>query len=148
MYKRQSYLYHEYTHAILSAKTNNNCPAWLSEGIAVYEELKWTRSGEAIKLTDSIDSQSRISIKTLDEELMTEYHNDPRLRMTYLLAYTAVEYMIDNWGMKGLNAVLKRIAEGQHAVNAIDDEFLLSEKEFQSRWKNFVMEKYIKQEGE
>ena len=68
--------------------------------------------------------------------------------MTYLLAYTAVEYMIDNWGMKGLNAVLKRIAEGQHAVNAIDDEFLLSEKEFQSRWKNFVMEKYIKQEGE
>jgi hypothetical protein len=34
-----------------------------------------------------------------------------------------------------------------HAVNAMDDEFLLSEKEFNGRWLDFVVKKYIKKEA-
>lgn len=139
-----SYLYHEYTHAILSAKTNNNCPDWLNEGIAVYEELKWTRPGAGIGLAGRLKDISEISIGSLETTLRSGDHNAPNLALTYLLAYTAVEYIVDNWGMKGLDGMLKRIADGQHAVNAIDDEFLLSEKDFQSRWRSFVEKKYLK----
>ena len=46
-----SYLFHEYTHAVVSAKTNNNCPAWLNEGLAVWEEMRWTRPEAVINIS-------------------------------------------------------------------------------------------------
>lgn len=139
-----SYLYHEYTHAIISAKTNNNCPVWLSEGIAVYEELKWTRPGAAINIPASADDRPDISMQALEQVFRDPGVNSFKLALSYILAYTAVEYMIDNWGMKGLDSVLGAIASGRHVVNAIDDECLLSEKEFNRRWSDFVMKKYVK----
>lgn len=143
------YLYHEYTHAIISAKTNNNCPVWLSEGIAVYEELKWAGvlPGAVINIPGSISDGSDISIQALDEVFRDPDANSLKLVSSYMLASTAVEYMVDNWGMKGLDGVLKRIALGRHAANAMDDEYLLSEKEFNERWSDFVMKKYLKKRG-
>ena len=34
--------------------------------------------------------------------------------------------------------VLKRLESDQHVINAIDDELLLSEKEFERRWGDYV----------
>lgn len=136
-----SYLYHEYTHAVVSAKTNNNCPVWLSEGIAVREELRDKRPAiETIipKLKDG----SKLSIQSLDSAFKRDFGEVPDLQAYYLLAYTAVEYIIDKWGIAGLRAVLSRMASGQHAVNAIDDEFLISEKEFDKRWRDYVQKRY------
>lgn len=142
-----SYLYHEYTHAIISAKANNNCPVWLSEGIAVYEEIKWTRPGAVINIPASSNGRSDISIEALDRVFRDPDAGSGELVSAYILACTAVEYMVDNWGMKGLDGVLDAVSSGRHAVNAIDDEFLLSEKEFNKRWSDFVMKKYVKKQG-
>jgi len=140
------YLYHEYAHAITSAKTNNNCPVWLSEGISVYEEIKWIRSSDrVIDISRNIGPEPDISIQALDNAFKDPGITPQKLISSYFLAYTAVEYMTDNWGLKGLNGVLKAIADGRHAVNAIDDEYLLSEKEFNRRWADFVAKKYVKQ---
>lgn len=139
-----SYLYHEYTHAIISAKTNNNCPVWLSEGIAVYEEIKWTRPNAVISIPVSANEKPNISIEVLDRVFRDPGANSRDMILSYILAYTAVEYMVDNWGMKGLDGVLDAISSGRHAVNAMDDEFLLSEKEFNKRWSDFVMKRYAK----
>ncbi len=46
--------------------------------------------------------------------------------------------------MKALCNVLNEIAKGRHAINAMDDEYLLSEKEFNKRWSEFVRKKYLK----
>ncbi|MCM8761190.1 MAG: hypothetical protein NC933_03555 [Candidatus Omnitrophica bacterium] len=64
-----------------------------------------------------------------------------------VLAYTLVEYIVDEWGLPGLRDILSKIAGGQHAVNAIDDAFLMSEKEFERRWGAFVENKYLKKGG-
>lgn len=142
-----SYLYHEYTHAIISAKTNNNCPVWLSEGIAVYEEFKWTRPGAAVNIPKNTDGLPEISIRAIDQIFKDPGATANKLVAAYILAYTAIEYITDNWGMKGLDRVLEAIALGHHAVNAMDDEFLLSEKEFNRRWSDFVERKYIRKKG-
>ena len=142
-----SYLYHEYTHAILSAKTNNNCPVWLSEGIAVYEEFKWTRPGAAVNISKNTYDIPVISIKAIDQIFKDPGTNPNKLVVAYILAYTAIEFIVDNWGLKGLHGVLDAIALGRHAVNAMDDEFLLSEKDFNRRWSDFVGSKYIQKKG-
>jgi hypothetical protein len=55
--------------------------------------------------------------------------------------------MVDTWSLAAIRDVLDRISRGQHAVNAIDDEFLIPEKEFEKRWGDFVRKKFQKKEG-
>ncbi len=145
----KGYIRHEYTHAVISAKTKNNCPVWFGEGIAMWEEYRG--ADQAVKdLFLKAKPEEDISIADLatafaaDERAATKA---TKLRTYYLLAYTLVNYIIDNWGLEGLKDILKRVADGQHIVNAIDDEFLLSEKEFTGRWQGYVRKRYLKSEG-
>ncbi|MCX5666647.1 MAG: hypothetical protein NT036_06415, partial [Candidatus Omnitrophica bacterium] len=134
------HIYHEYTHALLSAKTMNSCPVWFSEGIAMWEEF--SKSGQKLKdLFVNIKTVDDITLENLDREF---YSNEigPNRAAYYLLSYTVASYIIDSWGVAGLQGILKRLADGQHVVNAIDDQFLLSEKEFEGRWKAYIRNKY------
>ena len=135
------HIYHEYTHALLSAKTMNNCPVWFSEGIAMWEEFN--KSGYNLKdLLVNAETVDGITLGSLEKEF---YKNEigPNRAVYYILSYTVVAYIIESWGMPGLQEILKRLADGQHVVNAIDDEFLLSEKEFERRWKAYIRNRYL-----
>lgn len=137
-----SYIYHEYTHAIVSAKTNNNCPVWFSEGIAVWEEFK-KEGNEIEKIVGNIRTRPEISFKFLNESFVSE-EIDYRKAVSYIVAYTLVDFIVDEWGMRGLRGLLKRLADKQHIVNAIDDEFLISESEFENRWRDYAAGKFFK----
>jgi tetratricopeptide (TPR) repeat protein len=135
------HVYHEYTHALLSAKTMNNCPVWLGEGVAMWEEFN--KSGcNPRALPISAETLNDTTLESLDKEFDSN-EIGPNRAMCYLISYTIVAYIIDGWGMEGLQDILKRLANGQHVVNAIDDEFLLSEKEFERKWKAYVRNKYL-----
>ncbi len=136
-----SYIYHEYTHAVVSAKTGDKCPVWFSEGIAVWEQFK----GKDTLLAGAIGRyihQTPISVDAMDAAFSQRNKNEKDIGRYYLLSYTAVQYIIDTWGIDGLRHLLERIKSGRHVVNAIDDEFLLSEKEFEERWQSYVLKKY------
>lgn len=132
------YIYHEYTHAVVSAKTNNNCPVWFSEGIATWEEFKaWGQAArELLPKTEGYE----LTLRYLKDGYATS-DKGKDLRIHYLLSSTVVEYIVETWGIDGLRDILKRMADGQHITNAIDDEFLLSEKEFTKRWSDYVKAK-------
>ncbi len=139
------YIYHEYTHAAVSAITNNNCPPWFSEGIAMLEEYKGR--DEKIRAffpkivgTQCIDDP-RFSISSIDAVFRLGYKNSD-MRANYILAYTAVKFIVDRWGLEGLQGILKRVSGGQHIVNAMDDQFLISEKEFEKRWAEYAQKTY------
>jgi tetratricopeptide (TPR) repeat protein len=135
------HIYHEYTHALLSAKTMNNCPVWFSEGVAMWEEFN--RGANNPKgLFISTGLVDGMTLGSLDKEFDKNEIGRNRAEY-YMLSYTVVAYIIDSWGMEGLQDILKRMAEGQHVVNAIDDEFLLSEKEFERRWKTYIRNQYL-----
>ncbi len=137
------YIYHEYAHAVVSAKTNNNCPIWLNEGIAVWEGFR--NEPEPFKnILGKINDISGLSIRSLNDAFLAADRTDANLAIYYLVSYTVVKYITDNWGTDGLRDILGRIAGGQHVMNAIDDEFLLSEKEFEKRWKEYFAKEYLK----
>jgi tetratricopeptide (TPR) repeat protein len=134
------YLYHEYTHAVVSAMTNTRCPVWFSEGIAVWEEFDKKDFAQGVLKIDARGSFN-LSLAALN----TAFEGGAKtrdMRPYYVMAYTVVTFIVDNWGVGGLRGLLKRIASGQHIMNAIDDEFLLSEREFEERWNRYLREKY------
>lgn len=133
-----NYLRHEYTHAVVGAKTNNNCPVWLSEGLAVWQSSK--EDAGAIPASPAASLQpSGFSADRLSKSFDLKRSTDESLEMDYLLSYTAVRYIIDTWGLPGMNRLLVRIKDGEHFLNALDNEFLISQKEFERRWKAYSM---------
>jgi tetratricopeptide (TPR) repeat protein len=135
------HVYHEYTHALLSAKTLNNCPVWFGEGISMWEEL--TKSGYDLKdLPLSAEMADDITLESLDKEFDKNEIGANRAAY-YVLSYTVAAYIIKGWGVTSLQKILERLAQGQHVINAIDDEFLLSEKEFERRWKAYIKDNYL-----
>ena len=130
------YICHEYTHAIISAKTDNNCPVWLSEGLAVWEAHKYTGGPlpmERVWLSES----AKFTVDSLYAGFNHKDEPEEKIRSDYALAYSAVRFIIDNWGMAGISGLLDRVKSGEHFTNAIDGEFLISEKEFERRWKQY-----------
>ncbi|MCX5686831.1 MAG: hypothetical protein NTW09_05190 [Candidatus Omnitrophica bacterium] len=134
-----SHIYHEYTHAVVYARTGSNCPVWLNEGIAVWEEHKKDPAISYIfaRLVD----KDNISLAFL--HMPFDQGDEKEVRARYLVAYSAVKYIIATSGLAGLNVILSRIKEGLHVINAIEDEFLISEKEFERRWKNYAVRTYL-----
>ncbi len=137
------YIYHEYTHAVISALTDNNCPVWLNEGLAMWEEYK-DRDDAVFLLFSRFVNEKQVSLNSLYSAFNPDGNAEKEPRTDYLLAYSMVKYIIDNWGIEGMRNLLARIKDGRHFVNAVDDEFLLSEKELESRWKNYVIKRYLR----
>ena len=128
------YICHEYTHAVISAKTANNCPAWLSEGLAVWEAHKYTGGPLPVERAWLPDN-SRFTINSLYACFNHKDVPEDKIMGDYALAYNAVRFIIDNWGMTGVTSILDRMKSGKHFTNAIDEEFLISEREFEKRWR-------------
>ena len=63
----------------------------------------------------------------------------------YFLGCALVSAHLDNWGIESMRNILTRIKGAQHVINAIEDELLLSQNEFEKRWQHYVLEKYLKQ---
>jgi tetratricopeptide (TPR) repeat protein len=139
--KFADYIYHEYTHALVGARTNNNCPAWFSEGIAVWEESKRSRA-DVGGLLKNIRTLSDLSFKFLEDSFKTDEISADKA-LSYVISYTLVEFIIDRWSIKGLQGVLKRLSTKQHVVNAIDDEFLISEKQFEKEWRDYASKRFF-----
>ncbi|MFA5499713.1 MAG: hypothetical protein WC404_01385 [Candidatus Omnitrophota bacterium] len=139
--KFAEYIYHEYTHAIVSAKTNNNCPDWLSEGIAVWQDFKRANvSPESV--AKNIRSMPDISFKFLDESFRTSEFTKNKA-LCYIISYTLVDFILNKWGINGLRGVLKRLGNKQHIANAIDDQFLIPEGDFEKKWRDHTIKKFF-----
>jgi len=134
------FIEHEYTHAVISAMTENNCPPWLGEGIAVSIQIDKDdpRIKEALLKIGDI---SKISIDSIDAIFKDQTKEKADLGPYYSLAYTVVQYINDTFGVEALRGILKRMRSGQHFVNAMDDQLLISEKEFEKRWHAYVAKK-------
>ncbi|MFH1412073.1 MAG: hypothetical protein ABIG55_05445 [Candidatus Omnitrophota bacterium] len=127
---------HEYTHAVLSILTNNECPIWLHEGIAVLEQDKYIPS-TLMYVFNEIGRGKELSLEYIDGGF-SEKEDEERLALSYEAAYTAVLFILDKWGWDGLRGLLDRIGKGTHYANAIDEEFYVSRGGFEKMWNEYL----------
>lgn len=136
----RQYLFHEFTHAVVSAKTENRCPEWFNEGLAVWQQAgKIMPEGVIPALNEMVESD--VSLADLDAAFKGEASGD--IAKYYLYSYSVVLFIIDEWGEVAIRKLLDRIKNGQHIINAIDDQFLMSEREFEGRWRSYASSKLI-----
>jgi tetratricopeptide (TPR) repeat protein len=127
---------HEYAHAVTSILTDKKCPTWLDEGIACLEQSRHLPVSRNL-LGDFFNGRNRLSIKIVQEGFAKMDDKDA-VSLSYQGAYTAASFIVSKWGWPGLRGLLKRIRDGRHYANAIDEEFLISVETFEEMWNEYA----------
>tara|TARA_R110002072_G_scaffold173600_2_gene328284 strand:+ start:55109 stop:57658 length:2550 start_codon:yes stop_codon:yes gene_type:complete len=135
----EAVLWHEFCHVVTLELTQNRIPRWLSEGISVYEELQenasWgqrmdPRSREHI-LDDGLTPLSELSSAFMRPE--SSWH----LQFAYFESAMAVDFLVQNFGIESLRAVLGDLKSGL-PVNVALDRRCDALSELETRFEAFA----------
>jgi tetratricopeptide (TPR) repeat protein len=129
-------LWHEYTHAVINDLSGNNCPRWLHEGLAQYQEAK-VHPVELPDLGRELDRGRLIPILELGRAF--GFDQDPaRVRLAYAQAYSLVGYLINRYGFWRINSVLAMLQKGTAWPAAFEDEFLFPVIDLEKEWRERI----------
>jgi tetratricopeptide (TPR) repeat protein len=109
-------LKHELTHSFVRQKTQGHCPQWLHEGLAQWIEGR--RSGDAARpLLAAYDHQTAPPLKALEGSWAD--FSGMQAGMAYSWSLAAVEYIVANSGMWGVERLLESLAAGTRIEPAL-----------------------------
>lgn len=126
-----SVLRHEYVHALLRDRlgaSSGMMPTWLNEGLAMqlagdaWPELDQAMQGDmkVIPLTYLEGSWSALPASTST--------------VAYLEANSATRYLIERWGMAGVDELLKALQAKSTMAAALQDKLFVSYEQFHQQW--------------
>jgi len=125
-------LRHEYTHALVHARTGGNVPTWLSEGLAVLSENRATdESGEVMR-----NAWHLIPLSELHGSFLTL--SARQVSLAYAESEAAVRYLLARHGDAAVRTLLRRLGEGRAFESAIEDATGSAYAAFQSVWARHV----------
>lgn len=117
----ESVLWHEFTHVITLNKTRNRMPRWLSEGISVYEErLRNPLWGERMTpaYREMIQKGELTPISKLSGAFLAP-KSPQHLMFAYFESSLVVEYLVKQYGLDALLAILDDLAAGMEINESI-----------------------------
>ena len=123
-------LYHEYTHAVLRDMTPR-CPAWIHEGLAQYFEGR-----KAPPELRSDPSHKGPILANL--EIPFRNLNAQQAKLAYVISLSAVEYMIDRYGMVRVRNLLQDLAKYPDTATAMDNALYVSYEQFERDWQKSI----------
>lgn len=109
-------LKHELTHSFLALLTDQRCPGWLQEGLAqAFEPRSLPMPGRA--LAQMFEQKKQIPF----QQLRGTFHGLDRAKavVAYSESLAAVQYLQSRFAISGLQDILKRIAAGNSAEQAL-----------------------------
>lgn len=135
----EAVLWHEFCHVVTLELTQNKIPRWLSEGISVYEELQANPSwGQRMDpryrehiLDDGLTPLSKLSSAFMRPE--SGWH----LQFAYFESAMAVDFLVQNFGIESLRAVLDDLKSGL-PVNVALDRRCDALPELETRFEEFA----------
>lgn len=119
---------HEFTHVMISEINSNlkNIPLWLNEGTAAFE---------AKQMNNNIQNTLRIKIQNNEIPSLFAMNTENLSDGGYAFSYTAVEYVVKNYGYNALIKLIKSPSDLQKILGC-------SNEEFEKRWKNYLVKNY------
>ena len=111
----ESTLWHEFCHVITLNLTRNRMPRWLSEGISVYEEVQRDATcGQHMnpEYREMILGSGLIPISQLSRAFISP-SSPGQLQFAYYESSLVVEFLIDNFGLDTLRAILADLGKGR-----------------------------------
>ncbi|HEY9070500.1 MAG TPA: hypothetical protein VIV61_09580, partial [Candidatus Ozemobacteraceae bacterium] len=139
-------LAHEFTHVIVNLRTNNRCPTWINEGLAVYEEFKFA-NGDPIILRS--DYEKLYQTKILNERHfipLKEINLNPQqqtygyqIGLGYLQSYLAMRFLIERWGWSGVDGLLGSLGKGEWLDEALNEAAGMDFPQFQKELNDWML---------
>jgi tetratricopeptide (TPR) repeat protein len=132
-------LWHEFCHVVTLNLTHNKMPRWLSEGISVYEESQrdptWGQQMNpeyrGMILSGKLTPISKLSGAFLSPP--TPSH----LQFAYYESALVVEFIVKQYGLDSLKAILADLAEGGQINNAIST-YAAPMKDIEQQFEKFA----------
>lgn len=134
-------LWHEFCHVVTLNLTNNKMPRWLSEGLSVYEERQqdatWgqhmTPQYRTMILGGDLTPISHLSGAFMSPP--TSMH----MQFAYYQSSLAVEYLVNEYGMDAIKAILKDLGEGEE-INGVIEKHTTSLGSLEQGFEAFARE--------
>ena len=138
----ESTLWHEFCHVVTLNLTNNKMPRWLSEGLSVYEERQHDPTWG-----HRMNPQFRTMILEGDltpvSKLSSAFMAPPtpmHLQFAYYESSLVVEYLMNEFGMDAVKAILKDLGEGLE-INQVIETHTVSMSELEPAFEAFARQR-------
>jgi tetratricopeptide (TPR) repeat protein len=143
-YAWQDTLAHEYTHYLITRKSDNSVPIWLHEGIAKFEESRW-RGSAGLALSPASSALLRRRLK--EGTLISFERMHPSIALlpsqedaalAFAEVFTAIEYLVRRPGAEPLGRLLEKLRSNVPEEEAVAEVAGESFARFQSDWKAYL----------
>jgi len=128
-------LRHELAHSFVTARTGNNCPTWLQEGIAL-----WLEGGDPARDDVQLASLARAgrlqSLLTLEGPFRGM--GEVEANLVYAHSLSAVNHILRRTGEAGLVRLLLALGDRLPSEEALPVALALSYPEFQKSWEQYL----------
>lgn len=119
---------HEYTHAVINALSDGNCPGWLDEGLA-----QWAEGSENPALQPALFRYLKTN-PPVPLDLLQNGFTKLKTRMVpaaYAQSLFATHTLINSYGIGSLRGYLKSLRSGSDRSTAFYKNFGVSDTEFE-----------------
>ena len=106
---------HEYAHSVIARMSQDRCPVWLNEGLAVWAEEAVDGDRRAWA-GSTIAGASLFSLDQLSGSFVPL--SPARAQVAYAQSYLAVRSLVDDFGARRIPALLEALADGRGLVDA------------------------------
>lgn len=143
-YEWRDTIAHEFVHYLIFLRAGYNCPIWLHEGIAKYEENRW-RNQKGGQLSPI--SQSLLAAAIKRNNLITFKEMDPSFallpsatagQLAFAEVVYCVKYLVHRGGFKLVLNILDRLRKDNDYEKAISAELGEPYPRFMAKWKKFM----------
>lgn len=133
----KKYIQHELTHVFIIDLSNNQCPTWLHEGIAQYEENKVIPIDLSF-LKKMMKSRGPLTWEDLGRGV-AESKSQADAILFYHQTFSMAKYMIEKYRFVKIKALLKELGKKTPIEDAFMNALSVSMQEFFEQWqKNFM----------
>ncbi len=134
---------HEYTHYVVTARTRNNTPIWLHEGIAKYSETRWRGTGGELsawsaRLLEEAVKRGRLITFAEMHPSMAKLPSQEAAALAFAEVELAVEYLEKKGGRALMNRILDLVAGGKSAERAVAEALGVPFDGFLADWKRHL----------
>ena len=134
---------HEYTHYVVTARTRNNTPIWLHEGLAKYSETRWRGPGGELSaasaglLREALRKGELVTFAQMHPS-MAKLPSQEAAALAFAEVALAVEYLEDKGGRPLMNRILDLVQQGTSAEQAVARALGVTFDGFLADWKRYM----------
>jgi hypothetical protein len=137
--KIEEVLKHEYAHLVLAmALKGHEAPQWLDEGFTMLQSRGWTISWTYV-LSKGVLNKALIPLAELADGFPLDQH---QAQLAYAQSFSFVSYIRNEYGSEALARLIKGIAHGLDAEEALRQATGLGLRNLERGWKADLKKRY------